>query len=269
MNSPIVLAYSGSLEASAAIPWLAERLAADVVTVTIDVGQAQPVEPLRTRALASGAVRAHVIDARDEFARDVVVPSLRGGSASGAIASLARPIIARKLMEVAAIEGAVMVAHASRDEAFHAALAAVNPAVRVVSPVRDWGMDAAQLAAYARAHGVPHVPASAIGADNLLVRRVYDPAAAPDGEARLELRFREYVPVALNAVTLSAAELVESLSLIAGQYGIGWRDAIPAPAAPVLQTAYAALRQPDGIVTVTISRGAHAIVEAPSPLVTA
>jgi hypothetical protein len=128
-------------------------------------------------------------------------------------------------------------------------------------------MDREQLASYARAHGVALVPsATGGGADNLLVRRTADPARAPEGGARLELTFADRVPVALNGVSMSAAELLESLSLIAGQYGIGWGDATPAPAAPVLQAAYAALRAPAGIVTLRVSRG-DVVLVSDSPLV--
>ena len=270
MSSPIVLAYSGSLAASAAIPWLAETCGADVVTLTLDVGQDQPVEQLRARALASGARRAHVIDARDEFARECVVPSLRRTPAGSplAVAALARPIVARRLLELAGIEGAAVVAHASRDEAFHAAVAAVNPAVRVLAPVRDWHMDAEQVAAYARRRGVPHVPDSSAAGGNLLLRRALNPAGAPAGEARVDLTFRDYVPVALNAVTMSAAELLESLSLIAGQYGIGWGGPVCAPAAVVLRTAYAALADPDGTIALRLSPGEHAVLASTPPLVT-
>jgi argininosuccinate synthase len=270
MSSPVVLAYSGSLEASAAIPWLAEHCAAEVVTLTLDVGQDQPVEQLRARALACGARRAHVIDVRDEFARECVVPSMRGTPPGSPllVASLARPMVARRLIELAAIEGADAVAHASRDHAFHEQVATLNPALRVLAPVRDWRMDARELAAFARARGVPNLPPASGASDNLLLRRVHDPAGAPDGEARLELTFRGYVPVALNAVAMSAAELLESVSLIAGQYGVGWGEPVAAPAALVLRAAYAVLPEPDGTITLKVARGEHAVLASGPHLVT-
>lgn len=264
----IVLAYAGSLEASAAISWLAGAWRADVVTLTLDVGQGQPVEQLRARALACGAVRAHVIDVRDEFARDYVVPSIQAdaGAIPSPMTALERPLVARKLVEIAALEGASAVAHTSTDDAFHDALAALLPELPVLAPVRDWEMTSEQVGDYARARGIwsPAVTA-AVGDQHLLVRRASDPSRAPEAEARVELTFKNHVPVAINGVPMSAAELIESLSLIAGQYGVGWQEAVPAPAAVVLRTAYAALREPAGMVTVTVSRGQHvALASTPS-----
>ena len=111
----IVLAYSGSLEGSAAIPWLRERHHAELVAVTLDLGQGRALEAIRDRALALGAQRAHVLDTRDLFAREFVVPALRAdalhdGRVPMALA-LSRPLIAQKLVEIAGIERADAVAH--------------------------------------------------------------------------------------------------------------------------------------------------------------
>jgi hypothetical protein len=130
-------------------------------------------------------------------------------------------------------------------------------------------MDAGQLAAYARAHTGSFLPPAGLGADNLLVRRAADPATAPDGEARIELTFSGRVPVALNGVPMTIAELLESLSLIAGRFGVGWQEAPPAPAALVLRAAYAALREPAGMVTLKVSRGEHVVLASEPSLVTA
>jgi hypothetical protein len=115
--TPIVLAYSGSATTTAAIPWLSEQRAADVVTVTLDLGQGQELEAVRDRAIAAGAVRAHVLDVREEFAREHVLPSLQAGATDAAghplIAALPIPLIARKLVDIASIEQARMVAHGS------------------------------------------------------------------------------------------------------------------------------------------------------------
>src|SRR5882762_9478391 len=106
----IVLAYSGGLDTSVAIPWLAERYGAEIVAVTMDLGQGKELEEVRDRALAAGAVRAHVLDVRDEFARDFVLPALKAGAIfedrDPMGAALGRPLIARKLVEIAAIEQA-------------------------------------------------------------------------------------------------------------------------------------------------------------------
>ena len=111
----IILAYSGGLQTSAAIAWLAERFSAEVVTVTIDLGQERDLADIRERALAAGAIRAHIVDARDEFAREFILPSLKAGALYEGqyplATALGRPLIARKLVEVARIEGAPVVAH--------------------------------------------------------------------------------------------------------------------------------------------------------------
>src|ERR1700730_14831197 len=113
----IVLAYSGGLDVSVAIPWLAERYGAEIIAVTMYLGQGKELEEVRDRALATGAVRAHVLDVREEFARDYVLPALKAdaiyedrypmGTALG------RPLIAQKLIEIAAIEQATAIAHGS------------------------------------------------------------------------------------------------------------------------------------------------------------
>src|SRR5712671_4866749 len=111
----IVLAYSGGLDTSVAIPWLAEKYGAEIVAVTMDMGQGNELETVRDRALAAGAVRAHVLDVRDEFARDFVLPALKADAVYDDRypmgAALSRALIARKLVEIAAIEQATAIAH--------------------------------------------------------------------------------------------------------------------------------------------------------------
>ena len=111
----IVLAYSGGLETSVAIPWLAETFGAEVIAVTLDLGQGRELVDMRERALALGAVRAHVIDVREEFARDFVLPTLQAGALYEGryplATALGRPLIARRLVEMARMEGAAAIAH--------------------------------------------------------------------------------------------------------------------------------------------------------------
>ena len=111
----IVLAYSGGLDTSVAIPWLKERYGAEIIAVTLDLGQGTDLEEVRDRALATGAARAHVLDAREEFARDYIVPALKAEAIYEdrypLATALSRPLIARKLVEVAAIEHATAIAH--------------------------------------------------------------------------------------------------------------------------------------------------------------
>ena len=111
----IVLAYSGGLETSVAIPWLAEKYGAEIVTVTMDLGQGKELDDVRERALASGAVRAHVIDLREEFAKDFILPALQAGAIYEGryplATALGRPLIAKHLVDIAQIEGATAIAH--------------------------------------------------------------------------------------------------------------------------------------------------------------
>src|SRR5688572_6045305 len=157
MKSPVVLAFAGGIHASAAIPWLVDTMGVEVVTVTLDVGQGNELTELRARALDCGAVRAHVVDARDDFARDVLFPSLAAtsGQSARAISALAWPLIARKLVEIARIEKAGAVAHGSTDAAFDAAIHAIDPSMTILAPARDWAMGDAELESYARARRLP------------------------------------------------------------------------------------------------------------------
>ncbi|MEP6919416.1 MAG: argininosuccinate synthase domain-containing protein, partial [Acidobacteriota bacterium] len=111
----IVLAYSGGLDTSVAIPWLAEKYGAEIIAVTLDLGQGQELSDVRERALAVGAVRAHVIDAREEFARDYIMPALQAEAIYEdrypLATALGRPLIAKHIVEIARMEGAMAIAH--------------------------------------------------------------------------------------------------------------------------------------------------------------
>jgi argininosuccinate synthase len=264
------LAFSGSLASSAAVAWLMERHGADVVTVTVDVGQSGDLDDVRARALACGARRAHVIEARDAFARDHVVPALRAGAIDDtSLMRLADPLIAKALVDVAGIEDADAVAHASsptpedggHGDAFDAAVRAADPSLRIVTPAREWGMDAARLSDYARARSLP----IALGrsSPHLLIRRAVAPAQAPGAEAHLDITFEGGIPVALNDVAMTPAELIESLSLIAGQYGLGFGSGVMAPAAVVLGAAYRATAGADDGVRLTLTRGHYTVDTRP------
>ncbi len=160
----IVLAYSGGLDPSIAIAWLAETFKAEVVTVTLDVGHGSELVEIRQRALALGAVRAHVIDVRDEFIRDYALPALQAGALYGDRApmttALTRPLIARKLVDVARMEGATAVAHgcaATSDDGIRldTLIAALDPALRVIVPTRMWDMTREEATMFANEHSIP------------------------------------------------------------------------------------------------------------------
>jgi argininosuccinate synthase len=263
MRERVVLAYAGDLASSAAIPWLAETHGVDVITVTLDIGQGRDLAELRARALACGALRAHAIDARDEFARDVLLPSLYarpGIDPVQAIATLPRPFIARKLVEIAGIEAARIVAHGSRHHAFDDEIHAIAPSLRVLAPARAMRDDA--WLEYVRRHGLP-VPI--LRGTCAIEQHLWGRTLTWDGDqpppprltrqlaeaARVQIHFERGVPTAINGVPMAPAELIECLSLIGEQHGVGRihqpmapaetrRVLVDAPAAIVLQAAAAA-----------------------------
>jgi argininosuccinate synthase len=207
MSERIVLAYSGDLETAVAIPTIADMHQAEIVTVTLDLGSGRDLEEIRDRALAAGAARAHVIDAREEFVRDFVLPSLQAGALHDGrdpmAAALARPLVARKLADVAAIEQAHGVIDRARTDE------------------NLWGRQG--------------------GAYRLTKSR----EDAPDTPACVEIALERGVPAAVNGVAMGMTELIESLSIIAGHHGVGRIDAAAScsesPAAVVLHAAHAAL----------------------------
>jgi argininosuccinate synthase len=178
---------------------LLSRPGADVVTLTVDVGQGGDLQQVRDRALAAGAARAHVIDAREEFARLYALPALRAGVVPGAWRSLVRslgvPLIEAKLQEIAAIENATLPPGVPPE-------AEATLLGRVVEDGRY-----------------------------LLTR---SSAAASDSPAVVEIAFDRGVPIAINDVAMPLVELIESLALIAGQHGVGRVEDVEAPAAVIL-----------------------------------
>jgi argininosuccinate synthase len=254
----IVLAYSGGLDESIAIPWLAETFGAEVVTVTLDVGYASELVEIRQRALALGAVRSHVIDVREEFVRDYALPALQAGALYADRApmttSLTRPLIARKLVDVARMENATAVAHgcaAKSDDGLRldVLIAAIDPAVRVIAPTRMWEITRDEAVVYAAERGIP-LPASLDGpyktdgnvwgrsticspAQNswaepsediyALTRSARDCPAQP---AYVEIEFVAGRPLRVNSIEMSPLEMIESLETIAGLHGVGRIDLV-------------------------------------------
>ena len=209
--STIVLAYSGGFSSSNAIHWLSETTGADVVTVTLDIGQREDLAGIRSRALSCGVRRAHAIDAREELVRDFLLPSLEGGpcdpDAIPLVGELPAPLIARKLLEVARIEGASRVAHAASGHAIDAAFHALDSGITMLAPAREWQMNPAELIAYARAHGMAARDASdgALRIDENLWGRAIG-FANTDGRPKLADR-----AAGATAGRLAAADLPLSL----------------------------------------------------------
>ena len=254
----IVLAYSGGLDTSVAIPWLAERYGAEVVAVTLDLGQGRELADVRERALAVGAVRAHVVDVREEFAAEYILPALQAGAVYEhgypLATALGRPLIAKHLVRIAEMEGAAAIAHGCTGKGndqvrLDVSARALNPSIKVIAPARVWGMTRPDEIEYARERGIP-VPAtveSPYSTDaNLWGRSIEcgvledpwreppqdiytltrSPADCPDEPAYCEIEFERGVPVKVNGVAMSFVELIASLETIAGAHGVGRLDMV-------------------------------------------
>ena len=291
----IVLAYSGGPETSVAIPWLAEQFGAgaapeeraEIIAVIIDVGRRQGLVEARARALALGALRCHVVDARDEFARDYVLPTLQAGAFSDdrspLPSALARPLIARKVVDVARMEQAGAIAFGAGRGYDRASLdvltRSLDSSIELIAPARLWGMSPTALLSYAAAHGVPAAPAP--GSPHEIAANVWgrsialDPAQdswndvpedlfaltrsaadSPDQPAFLEIEFDRGLATRVNGIEMLLLEMIESLETIAGSHGIGrtdtivsrpdgtkYREICEAPAAVILHTAHRELER--------------------------
>jgi argininosuccinate synthase len=257
----IVLAYAGGAAETAAIAWLRERLfresdgPVEVVTLTLDLGQRDELDAVRERALAAGAARAHVLDVRESFARDYLLPALRAGAACddgrpmGRV--LSRPLIARQLVEVARMEGATRVGHGAwKDEADRARL---DEAIRLLAPdfeirtaLAEWNPSDDELSAFADAQGLrlPKVVSNVImdiwgrcartmlpgGSDAFTYLWTKAPQDTPDTPAFVDVAFDRGVPVGISGVNMPLLEIISSLETIAGAHGVGRTEGIEPPA---------------------------------------
>jgi len=254
----VVLAYSGGLDTSVAVRWLMENYGLEVVTLTADLGGDIDLESARQKALHVGAVDAYVVDAREEFARDFVLPALQADALYEGTyplaTALARPLIAQLMVEVARRTGASLIAHGCTGKGndqvrFDVATTALAPELKVIAPIREWKMSREQEIEYAQQHGIP-VPVgreSPYSTDeNLWGRSVecgiledpsaeppddaYDwtvsPQRAPDEPLYLELRFEEGAPVALDGSRMSFLHIIRTLNELGGKQGVGRIDMI-------------------------------------------
>ncbi len=259
--SKIVLAYSGGLDTSIILKWLQETRGCEVYTFTADIGQGGEVEAAREKARGLAAAGVFVEDLREEFVRDFVFPMFRANAIyEGEYllgTSIARPLIARRLVETAAQVGADTVAHGATGKGndqvrFELGAYALNPDIRIVSPWREWDLDSrSALLAYAERHGIGidrdpgGAPPYSMDAnllhvsyeggvledpwappDEAMWRRTVAPEAAPDEPAYIEIEFRGGDPVALNGTVLSPAALLQKLNEVAGAHGVGRVDIV-------------------------------------------
>jgi argininosuccinate synthase len=222
----ILLAYSGSARSSAAISWLRERFDADVVTLTLDLGQRVDLTSVRERALEAGAVRAHVIEAREDFVHNYVLPSLRAGALyDGRLPlsnALAQALVARRLVDLAGMEGAATVGFTSAEPPdaprLRIAVHALAPALRIVVVPASASAEERRTAdanLWGRTIGFGAQPPEE---EYTLTRPVID---CPDEPAFVDIEFNAGVPVRANGIEMPILELIESLEIIAGAHGVG------------------------------------------------
>lgn len=257
MPKKVVLAYSGGLDTSIIIPWLRENYGCEVIAMCADLGQGEELEPIREKAIRSGASKIHIEDCRLEFITDFVYPTLKAGAVyEGKYllgTSFARPLIAKKMVEVALKEGADAVAHGATGKGndqvrFELTVKALAPHLEIIAPWREWDIKSREDAIdYAEARGIP-VPVaksrpysmdrnlwhlSHEGAEledpanepeeGVLLLTV-PPEKAPDQPTYVELEFEKGVPVALNGERIDPITLIAALNVIGGENGIGVVD---------------------------------------------
>ncbi|HET7583936.1 MAG TPA: argininosuccinate synthase [Gemmatimonadaceae bacterium] len=259
MYRTVVLAYSGGLDTSIIVPWLRERYGARVICMAADVGQGEELAGIREKAMASGADECLVEDLRREFVESFIWPTLRAGAVYGRKyllgTSMARPLIARRQVEIARAFGADALAHGCTGKGndqvrFELTYAAFAPELPVIAPWREWEIRSREDAiAYAEAHGVPvtatrkniysrdrnlwHLsheggalehPEQAPPDDLCLLTS--NPADAPDDSDEVTIGFERGTPVSVNGTRYHPVALVEQLNAIGGRHGVGRIDLV-------------------------------------------
>ena len=255
----VVLAYSGGLDTSVILKWLQERYGCEVIAYCADIGQAEDLEEIKQKALATGASKVYIDDLREEFARDFVFQALKanavyeGGYLLGT--SIARPLIAKGQMRVAKEEGADAVAHGATGKGndqvrFELTYYYFDPDIKVIAPWREWEFRSrSDLVAYAKSRGipVPVTPERPYSCDRNLFHISYEggiledpwrepdegmftmtvaPERAPDRPTYLEIDFEDGVPVKVDGKELSPAKLLSHLNALGGSNGIGRIDIV-------------------------------------------
>ena len=255
----VVLAYSGGLDTSVILRWLIERYRCEVVAFCADLGQGEELIPIRDKATRTGAAAVHIVDLREEFVRDFIFPMLRANAVyEGAYllgTSIARPLIARAQVEVAAKEGADAVAHGATGKGndqvrFELTYAALAPHLRVIAPWREWELNSrTSLIEFAKRHDIP-VPVTVerpYSTDRNLFHISYeggvledpwaepptkmfqltnDPEAAPDVPVAVEIAFERGDPVMVDGERLGPVALLTRLNRLGGEHGIGRADIV-------------------------------------------
>lgn len=263
MKEKVVLAYSGGLDTTAIIPWLKENYDYDVICCCIDVGQGNELDGLEERAKLSGATKLHVLDVVDEFVDDYVIPTVQANAVYENKyllgTSFARPVIAKKLVEIARQEGAVAICHGATGKGndqvrFELSIKALAPDIKVIAPWRcneTWKMQSREdEIEYCRQHGINlpfsadnsysrdrnlwHIsheglelenPANEPNYDHLLVLGV-SPEKAPDEGEYVTMTFEKGIPTSVNGVKMKASDIIRELNRLGGKHGIGIIDIV-------------------------------------------
>ncbi len=260
MDKPkVVVAYSGGLDTSVMVRWLIEKLGADVITATGDLGQKKELTGVKEKAYRTGASKAYVKDLTSEFVTGYVFPALKAGAlyeqAYPMATSLGRPLLAKLLVDVARAEGATMVAHGCTGKGndqvrFEVSVAALAPELKIIAPVREWEFKSREEEmAYATRHGIP--VSATVGSpysidENLwgtaiecgvledpdveppadAYQRTVAPEDAPDTPEYVDIEFAGGIPVRLNGEVTDPVELIDVLNTVAGAHGVGRIDLV-------------------------------------------
>jgi argininosuccinate synthase len=257
----VVLAYSGGLDTSVILKWLEDEYGCEVVTFTADVGQGEEVEPARAKAEAMGIKEIYIEDLREEFARDYVFPMFRANAIyEGEYllgTSIARPLIAKRLVEIARDTGADAISHGATGKGndqvrFELAAYALNPDIKVIAPWREWDLGSrTKLLEFAEAHQIPiakdkrgeapfSVDANLLHtssegkvledpgqeAPDYVYQRTVAPEEAPDTPEIIEIGFEKGDAVSINGTAMSPATILTRLNELGGKHGIGRLDLV-------------------------------------------
>lgn len=257
--SKVVLAYSGGLDTTIIIPWLKEHYDCEIIAVTASVGQDDELEGLEEKALASGASKIYIEDLREEFIQDYIFPTMKAGAIyEGRYllgSALSRPLIAKKMVEIAEKEGADALSHGCTGKGndqvrFELTFKAMNPKLKVIAPWREWEIRSREQAiAYAQKHNVPcNVTADKIYSNDTnlwhrsseggiledpwkappkeLFEIVTPPEDAPDSAETVQIDFARGIPVGIDGETLPALEIMIRLNNLAAKHGVGIVDMV-------------------------------------------
>ncbi len=256
----VLLLYSGGLDTSVMLKWIQDQYEAEVVALTVNLGQpGEDYETVKSKAIQIGAIEAHVIDAREEFAREYVLPAIKANAIYGLgyplFTALGRPLIAKLAVQYALQTGCDTIAHGCTGKGndqvrIEATIATLAPELKVIAPVRSWRMGRDEEAAYAREHGIPVKGGAEVAPysidDNLWGRSsegrwiedlehapeddvfqlVTRPELAPDEPEIIEVEFEAGTPVALNGTALEPVALIELAGEIGARHGVGIIDHI-------------------------------------------